>query len=217
MPEVTHFKRKVSEVCKIWQNLLSIKIEGVVTVREQEIVELFWKRQEQAIEEASLQYGAYCRKIAANILVNQEDTRECLNDTWFQAWNTIPPQRPQHLKAFLGKITRNLAINQWKYQRAGKRIQPEAMVAIEELGECVSDIDQPEAALLVEELKQEINQFLRGLSNQDQGMFVQRYFYLEPIWEIARYHGVSENVVSVRLNRIRKQLKRYLTERGYYL
>ena len=140
-----------------------------------------------------------------------------MNDTWFQAWNAIPPQRPLCLKAFFGKIIRNLSLNRWKWDRAGKRIRPEAMLVLDELGECVSGREQPEDVVLAEELKKEINRFLHGLSTREQGMFVQRYFYLESIKSIARYHGITENAVSVNLNRVRKQLKQYFSERGYNL
>ena len=186
-------------------------------MRDQEITELFWERKEQAVTESNIRYGAYCRRISYNILANKEDVEECMNDTWYKAWNAIPPQRPLCLKAFFGKIIRNLSLNRWKWDRAGKRIRPEAMLVLDELGECVSGREQPEDAVLAEELKKEINRFLHGLSAREQGMFVQRYFYLESIKSIARYHGITENAVSVNLNRVRKQLKQYLSERGYHL
>ena len=170
-------------------------------MRDQEITELFWERKEQAVTESNIRYGAYCRRISYNILANKEDVEECMNDTWYQAWNAIPPQRPLCLKAFFGKIIRNLSLNRWKWDRAGKRIRPEAMLVLDELGECVSGREQPEDAVLTRE----------------QGMFVQRYFYLESIKSIARYHGITENAASVNLNRVRKQLKQYLSERGYHL
>lgn len=190
---------------------------GGIFMRDQEITELFWERKEQAVTESNIRYGAYCRRISYNILANKEDVEECMNDTWYQAWNAIPPQRPLCLKAFFGKIIRNLSLNRWKWDRAGKRIRPEAMFVLDELGECVSGREQPEDAVLAEELKKEINRFLHGLSAREQGMFVQRYFYLESIKSIARYHGITENAVSVNLNRVRKQLKQYLSERGYHL
>lgn len=186
-------------------------------MRDQEITELFWERKEQAVTESNIRYGAYCRRISYNILANKEDVEECMNDTWYQAWNAIPPQRPLCLKALFGKIIRNLSLNRWKWDRAGKRIRPEAMLVLDELGECVSGREQPEDVVLAEELKKEINRFLHGLSTREQGMFVQRYFYLESIKSIARYHGITENAVSVNLNHVRKQLKQYLSERGYNL
>ena len=173
---------------------------GGIFMRDQEITELFWERKEQAVTESNIRYGAYCRRISYNILANKEDVEECMNDTWYQAWNAIPPQRPLCLKAFFGKIIRNLSLNRWKWDRAGKRIR-----------------EQPEDAVLAEELKKEINRFLHGLSAREQGMFIQRYFYLESIKSIARYHCITENAASVNLNRVRKQLKQYLSERGYHL
>ena len=103
-------------------------------MRDQEITELFWERKEQAVTESNIRYGAYCRRISYNILANKEDVEECMNDTWYQAWNAIPPQRPLCLKAFFGKIIRNLSLNRWKWDRAGKRIRPEAMLVLDELG-----------------------------------------------------------------------------------
>ena len=99
-------------------------------MRDQEITELFWERKEQAVTESNIRYGAYCRRISYNILANKEDVEECMNDTWYQAWNAIPPQRPLCLKAFFGKIIRNLSLNRWKWDRAGKRIRPEAMLGV---------------------------------------------------------------------------------------
>lgn len=128
-------------------------------MRDQEITELFWERKEQAVTESNIRYGAYCRRISYNILANKEDVEECMNDTWYQAWNAIPPQRPLCLKAFFGKIIRNLSLNRWKWDRAGKRIRPEAMLVLDELGECVSGREQPEDVVLAEELKKEINRF----------------------------------------------------------
>lgn len=186
-------------------------------MQDREITELFWERKEQAVTESNIRYGAYCRRISHNILANREDVEECVNDTWYQAWNAIPPQRPVCLRAFFAKIVRNLSINRWKWDRAGKRICPEAVLALEELGECISGWEQPEDAVLAEELKREINRFLYRLSPREQSMFVQRYFYLESVKSIARYHGVTENVVSVSLSRVRKQLKQYLLERGYHI
>lgn len=104
---------------------------------DKQIIELYWQRNEDAIHETSLKYGSYCYSIAHNILSNNEDSEECVNDTWLKAWNSIPPQRPVHLKMFLAKITRNLSFDKYKAGKAAKRGNGEIAVVLDELSECL--------------------------------------------------------------------------------
>ena len=182
---------------------------------DERIVELYWDRDESAISESSLKYGAYCTSIAHNILFNMADAEECVNDTWLHAWNAIPPHRPSILSAFLGKITRNLSFDRYKRIHREKRGGSNIEEALDELGECVSGNDNTERHWEMKELIKEINQFLHALPEDKRYMFVLRYWYADSISEIASRLNMSENNVSVSLNRVRSKLKAHLIERGF--
>jgi len=184
---------------------------------DDKIIELYWIRNEQAISESSKKYGAYCNTIARNILMNWADAEECVNDTWLHAWNAIPPHKPSVLSVFFGKITRNLAFDLYKSLHREKRGGHTIDLVLDELAECVSGNDDPERNWQKEALKEEINHFLSDLPKEKRYMFVLRYWYAESIPAIAERFQTSENNVSVTLNRIRKKLRIYLTERGYDL
>ena len=182
---------------------------------DQEIVRLYWDRNEQAIEKSSEKYGAYLSSIARNILADRLDAEECVNDTWFQAWNAIPPHRPAILSAFFAKITRNLAFDCYKKQHRAKRGGHNIDLVLDELEEVVSGKDDPEQKIMEKELREEISRFLKTLPKEKRYMFILRYWYADSIPAIAGRFHVSRDNVSVTLNRVRKQLRTYLTERGY--
>ena len=182
---------------------------------DDQIVGLYWARNEKAIEESSTKYGGYCSSIAYNILNNLPETEECVNDTWMNAWNAMPPHRPVVLATFLGKLTRNLAFNLYKRLHRDKRGGGTFALVLDELSECVSGRDNPEQEWQVSELTQEINRFLDTLPQGKQNLFILRYWYADEVKTIARKTGLSEDNICVSLNRIRKQLKDYLTSRGY--
>ena len=184
---------------------------------DDKIIELYWFRNEQAISESSKKYGAYCNTIARNILMNWADAEECVNDTWLHAWNAIPPHKPSVLSVFFGKITRNLAFDLYKSLHREKRGGHTIDLVLDELAECVSGNDDPERNWQKEALKEEIDHFLSDLPKEKRYMFVLRYWYADSIPAIAERFQTSENNVSVTLNRIRKKLRTYLTERGYGL
>ena len=184
-------------------------------MQDNEIVDLYWARSENAITETDGKYGRYCRKIAMNIVASNEDSEECVNDTWFQAWNSIPPHRPAVLAAFFGKITRNLAFDCYKKQHREKRGGHNIDLVLDELEEVVSGRDDPEQKVVEKELKEEINRFLNKLSKEKRYMFILRYWYADSISAIAGRFQMSRDNVSVTLNRTRKQLRAYLAERGY--
>lgn len=179
------------------------------------IVELFWSRDESAVSAVAEKYGGYCRSIAFGILGSAEDAEECLSDTWLGAWNSIPPHRPSVLRTFLGRITRNLSFNKYKRDRAEKRGGGGISLVLDELAECVSGGEDPAQELNRRELIAEINSFLCSLTEQKRGVFVARYWYAESMSAIAGRFGMSENNVSVTLNRLRKQLRAHLSERGF--
>ncbi len=179
------------------------------------IVQLYFERNEQAIQETADKYGNYCISIAKNILGNNEDAEECVNDTYLNTWNSIPPHKPKMLSTFLGKIVRNLAFNRYKHNHADKRGGGELPLVLDELAECVSDNDGITDAYVMKELVSTINEFLSTLAEDKRSIFIRRYWYTESIIDIAKSHGMESAAVSMTLSRIRSKLHNYLIERGY--
>lgn len=185
---------------------------------DSEIVRLFSERSEDAIAAAQTKYKNYCYKIALNILGSHEDAEECVNDALLGAWDLIPPHKPKMLSTFLGKITRNLAINRYRQGLAEKRGSGDAGAAFDELSEIISDRSSGsdvEGEAERQELLREINAFLKKLPERKRNIFVCRYWYCESVREIAEEFSESESNVSVILNRTRQKLREYLLKRGY--
>ena len=180
-------------------------------MEDTEIIDLFWKRDESAIQELKSKYSGYCYKIAWNLLENREDTEECLNDTWFAEWRQMPPHRPNVLSAFVGKITRGFAIDSFRKSHAvkrGMRRRNDVCGEIEEL-EFSYTIDEQMAQ---KELVRVIEKFLFKLREADRDIFIRRYWYLDSMKEIAKRHGVTEGCVKTNLCRNRKKLYRMLKQ-----
>ncbi len=186
-------------------------------MEDENIVRLYWERNEQAIAESSAKYGAYCGAIAGNILESHADAEECVSDTWLRAWQAMPPHRPALLSVFLGKITRNLAFDRYKQLRREKRGGGQMDAVLDELAECVSGADDPAKTCEARELAAEIDRFLLALPKDKRDLFLLRYWYADSIRRIAEKTGLSENSVSVSLSRVRASLKAHLHERGYDL
>ncbi len=186
-------------------------------MEDYQIIELYWNRDEDAIEKTSQKYGAYCFAIANNILNNQEDSEECVNDTWLKAWNAMPPQKPDNLKLFLAKITRNLSLNRMEAQNAKKRGNGEYALVLDELSECIASYSDVEDTYLARELGEIVRKFVRKLPEREGNVFVRRYFFLESVAVIAKRYRLTENHVMVMLSRTRKKLKKYLVKEGYYI
>lgn len=186
-------------------------------MKDSEILDLYWAREEKAIEESQKSYGRYCYSIAWNILYDREDSDECVNDTWLRAWNAIPPERPGKLALFLGTITRNLSLDRWKGKHTVKRGSGEMMFALDELAECVPDSHTVEDAVCAGELERLLNRFLRELPEQECNVFLRRYWYVEEYSEIARRYGMKLNTVKTSLFRTRAKLKQYLEKEGIVL
>jgi len=184
-------------------------------MEDAKIVQLYWDRDQNAIAETANKYGKYCTSIANNILGNSEDAQECVNDTYMNAWNSMPPHRPNMLSTFLGKITRNLSFNRYKHSNADKRGGGEIAAVLDELSECVSGKESVEQEIEYKELVKAIDSFLDTLSEEKRSIFICRYWYTDSISSIAKRHGMRENAVSMTLNRVRVKLKEYLMERGY--
>lgn len=184
-------------------------------MKDSQIVALYWQRSERAITETNQKYGPYCFAVAENILEDQQDSEECVNDTWLRAWNAIPPQKPEKLRSFLAKITRNLALNKLKARKAAKRGSGEMNLVLDELTECLADSKNTETEFAAKELADCINRFAHTLSERDCNIFLRRYFYVESVAEIAKKYCVKESNVLMILSRTRKKLKNYLQQEGY--
>ena len=170
------------------------------------IVNLYWARSENAISETSKKYGNYCYSIAYNILGNVEDADESVNDTYLDAWNNIPPHRPSILSTFLGKITRRISIDKWRGRTAEKRGGGEIVLVLDELSDCIPSNQSVEHEVGAAELSQLIDNFVMSLSPMERRVFICRYWYLDPIADIAQRFGFSESKVKMMLHRQRKNL-----------
>ena len=181
-------------------------------MKDTEIIDLYWARDQQAIAETQKAYGKYCYSIAWHILFNKEDSDECVNDTWLRAWNAIPPKRPGRLEVFLGTITRNLSLDRWKERHTMKRGNGEMMLALDELAECVPDMHGTEEQVEAAELERLLNEFLHSLPERECNVFLRRYWYVEEYNEIAKRYGMKLNTVKTCLFRTRAKLRSYLEE-----
>ena len=185
-------------------------------MEDHQIVELYFQRNADAIKETDSKYGSYCFAIANNILHNNEDSEECVNDTWFNAWNAMPPQRPKVLRMFLAKITRNLSFNRFNARSAQKRGSGEIVLVLDELTECIAAAGSAEQECEAKELEQCIRLFVRALPKRERNVFVRRYFYTEPIAAIAQRYKLTESNALAILSRTRKKLKTHLTREGFF-
>lgn len=177
------------------------------------IVALYWARDERAISETALKYGAYCQQIAQNILQNLQDTEECVNDTYLRTWNAIPPERPSRLGAFVGKITRHLALDKFKARSAEKRKGDRFGLSLEELDDCLPSGDF-EADLDARAIGEAINSFLKKELPTARRIFVCRYFYGDSIEDICRRFSMTEAKVKSSLFRSRNRLRAHLEREG---
>ncbi len=184
-------------------------------MEDQAILELYWSRVESAISETAAKYGNYCYRIAYNILNSREDSEESVNDTWMAAWKSIPPQKPNIFSAFLGKITRHISLDRWRLRTAGKRGGGEVSLTLEELGECLPGGENAEQSYIRRELLESIDQFLETLPEAERKVFVCRYWYMEPVAQIARHFAFSQSKVSSMLHRTRAKLRAWLEEEGF--
>ena len=180
-----------------------------------QIVELFWDRNESAIQEAQTKYGAYCAAVASHILDSREDIEECVSDAFLGAWNAIPPHRPVVLSAFLGKLTRRLCLKKLRQSGAQKRGAGALRESFEELSDCIPAGTGPEELLEAAELALVINRFLASLPDADRRVFVCRYWYFDSIEEIASRFGYSQSKVKMKLKRTRDRLADHLRREGY--
>ncbi len=178
-----------------------------------EIINLFFERSEQAIDELAKKHGSAVAKVARNILGNEQDTEECVNDTYLGTWNTIPPHRPSPLRTFVCKIARNLATKKYHANTAEKR-NSQYDLALDELEEYLADNSSVEDVYDAKELAEAINGFMATLNYTDRFIFTRRYWYSDPVKDIAKMADSTTNSVTVRLFRIREKLRLYLEKEG---
>lgn len=190
-------------------------MNGTNAMNDKEIVQLFLERDEAAIKAANEKYRSYCMKIAESITNSPEDAEECVNDALMRAWESMPPNSPEMLSTYLGKLTRNIAINRLKRQMTEKRGRGEAALAFEELSEMIKGRENVEQEFDRRELSREINVFLEKLPEHKRNIFICRYWYCESVKTIAAEWGLSETSVSVTLHRLREKLRIHLRKRGY--
>lgn len=181
-------------------------------MQDEKIVELYWQRADEAVQETEKKFGAYCRTIAYNILQNREDSEECVNDTWLGAWNSMPDRRPARLAPYLGRITRNLSLNRALAYSRQKRGGGEFSLALEELGDCVPAGDDPQREIEQRELNRAINAFVAALPEPERRVFLARYWYFAGIDEIAARFGFTRSKTASMLSRTRRKLRNYLME-----
>ena len=184
-------------------------------MNDERIIELFRRRDEQAIQESMIAYGAYCYSVAAGILPDPADAEEAVADTWLAAWDSIPPQYPKYLRLFLGRIARNKALSIWRRNTAQSRGSGQVSLALEELGECAAPGSSPEDTVDTNALGQAISAFLKNEPAKRRNVFIRRYFYLEESPAIAHRYGLSESNVRMMLSRTRQKLRKYLQQEGY--
>jgi RNA polymerase sigma-70 factor (ECF subfamily) len=202
-------------------------------MEDQEIIKLYWERNEDAIRETEHHYGRYCHAIALRILLIQEDAAECVNDTWLRAWQAIPPEKPNRFAIWLGRITRNLSLNRLEAAQAGKRGGGAVLLSFEELAEAIGTKQNNHAKMTIvgktdsvddiidtietKELAAEISTYLKTIPKHKRIAFVGRYYYFAELDEIAEVTGLTKKHLSVMLHRIRQDLIRHLRGRGFYL
>lgn len=180
---------------------------------DEQIIDLFWQRSEDAINELDAKYGRLCHTLSYQIVNDQQDAEECVNDAYLGIWDAIPPARPHCLSAYLCRIVRNLSLKKLEQRSAAKR-DSQYDVALEELAEILPGSEDVWSSLAAQALTQTLEHFLDTLSQENRVIFVRRYWFSDSYQTIARQVHKSEKNVSVRLTRLRKQLRQYLIQEG---
>ena len=184
-------------------------------MEDEQIIALYWERSENAIKETAAKYEKYCYSIAYNLLRNAEDAGESVNDTWLEAWNSMPPHKPTILSAFLGKITRRLSVDRLRRYNAAKRGGGETMLLLDELSECIPANNTTEELVELKELAVAVNRFLSGLSSEKQQVFLRRYWYADSTETIAKQFGFTNAKVKSMLFHTREALREHLKKEGF--
>ena len=183
-------------------------------MRDETIVALYWERDEEAIHQTERKYGAYLAKVSYNILADLEDSKECVNDTYLAAWNSMPPHKPSVLITYLAKITRQLSVDTFRKKNALKRYASEYALSLDELGDSFPDSTTPEQALDAKLLDEAVISFVRALPETSQNVFVGRYFFFDSLKDLAAYSGMKESRVTSLLYRTIHQPTAHLFTQG---
>ena len=187
--------------------------KDVIYLKDHEIIDLFFERSEQAITELIIKYGGAAKKVASNILNNAQDIEECMSDTYLHVWNRIPPERPEHLGAYVCRIARNVSLNRYHSNAAQKR-NTHYDVALDELKSTIPSLSTVETEYDAKELTAYLNQFLGKLNREDRYLFLRRYWFGDRISEIAQNLNITPHAASVRLFRLRQKLLKLLQKEG---
>ncbi len=193
------------------------RMEKYNKISDEEIVALYWQRNEEAVQITRDKYGKLLYRIAYNILHDHSDCEECQNDTYLSVWHAIPPTRPKSFRAFIARIMRNIATDKYHEKTSKKKIPSELTVSMEECGDFLPHHENPDDELLAEELGKMISSFLRSLSEKDRYIFMSRFYLVEPIDVIAGELHLTESAVYKKLTKLKRDLKQYLEERGVLL
>ncbi len=185
-------------------------------IDDEKIIEMFFERSEQGIQELDNKYGKICHNLSYNIVNNRQDAEECVNDAYLGAWNAIPPEQPNPLLTYVCKIVRNISLKIYYRKETAKR-SSHYMIAMEEIETCIADPNTVEAEIEVSELARIIESFLDTLTVENRVIFMRRYWFSDSCKDIAEFVGLTEKNISVRLTRIRQKLKEYLAEREVFV
>lgn len=183
-------------------------------MNDNDIIELYFARAENAIGETQKKYGSYCKSVAYNILGSPEDSEECVNDTYLKLWNMIPPERPSHFAAFICAVARSIALNLVRHRTALKRGGGTYEQAYDEISECVASTENVEKSVDERELSAIMSRFVGSLGYEKKMIFMKRYYHFMPVSDIAEEMGITEEKVRTVLHRTRKKLKAYLEKEG---
>ena len=183
---------------------------------DREIISLFWERDERAVAETQKRYGKLCHSIADRILNNRQDAEECVNDAYLALWNSIPPERPQHFSAYLGRIVRNLSLKKYR-ERTAKKRGSAVMLTLDELAECIPDPNTLDVELRSEALSRLLDAFLRSLPEVECSVFLRRYWYFDSIEDICERFGFGKSKVKMMLHRTREKLRKKLKEEDFMI
>lgn len=185
-------------------------------MEDKAIIDLYWARDETAITETAAKYGGFCHTVAQNLLGRREDAEECVNDTYHAAWQAMPPQRPARLRAWLGRVVRNLSLTRWHRDHAQKR-DGGIPLLLDELAECLPSPQTVESVLEEAELTSAIDRWLEGLSRPDRVLFLRRYWTGTPLKDLASLAGTTPDRLAQKMYRLRQSLKTTLEQEGISL
>ena len=182
---------------------------------DEKIIELYWKRDETAIQETAQKYEKYLIKIAYNILTDTEDSKESVNDTYLAAWNSIPPNIPEILSVYLSRITRRISIDIFRKKNSQKRKSSQLTYSLDEISDCTSNIPAPDEIIENKRLSETISAYLYSVSEVQRNIFICRYYYFDSVKDIAKYCNITESNVKTTLHRLRNGLREYLLKEGF--